>query len=297
MDRRELPCVAPRTKYTACCLVRIRSAFLTLLSIASTMKHIMLLSTLGALALVSCKKQQVQGLENEIAAKEEQIENLEAQVEDLQSTTGSLLGMMSDLSVVNKEGAESIRHSLESLNQQYGYIEDLNRKIQEKDSLNLALVMNLKRSLTDINDDDIQIEIREGVVHVSISDKLLFRSGSAKLGAQAKEVLGSIAAVLNNNQDLDIVVEGHTDDVPMDNECMADNWDLSVKRATAVVRTLTEVHLVSPERLTASGRSEFLPKATNATEEGRRINRRTEIIIAPKLDQFFKMLKPTELVG
>ena len=261
------------------------------------MKHMILFTVLCALALVSCKKQQIQGLENEVAAKEKQIEQLEAQVEDLQSTTGSLLSTMSDLSVVNKEGAESIRQSLQSLNQQYGYIEDLNRKIQEKDSLNLALVMNLKRSLTDINDDDIQVEIREGVVHVSISDKLLFRSGSARLGAQAKEVLGRIAAVLNDNQDLNVVVEGHTDDVPMDNECMQDNWDLSVKRATAVVRTLTEVHYVSPERLTAAGRSEFLPKASNKTQEGRRMNRRTEIIIAPKLDQFFKMLEPPELVG
>ena len=261
------------------------------------MKHIMRITVLCSLALVSCKKQKVLGLENEIAAKEEQIDNLEAQIEDLQSTTGSLLGMMSDLSVVNKEGAESIRQSLESLNQQYGYIENLSKKIQEKDSLNLALVMNLKRSLTDINDDDIQIEIREGVVHVSISDKLLFRSGSASLGSQAKVVLGRIAEVLNQNQDLNVVVEGHTDDVPMDNECMQDNWDLSVKRATAVVRTLTESHLVSPERLTASGRSEYLPKAPNTTEEGRRINRRTEIIIAPKLDQFFKMLGLPDLVG
>ena len=261
------------------------------------MKHTTLILVLCTFALISCKKQKIQGLENEITAKEEQIENLEAQVKDLQSTTSSLLGTMSDLSVVNKEGAESIRQSLQSLNQQYGYIEDLSRQIQEKDSLNLALVMNLKQSLTDINDDDIQIEIREGVVHVSISDKLLFRSGSANLGAQAKKVLGRIAEVLNGNKDLNVVVEGHTDDIPMVNDCVKDNWDLSVKRATAVVRTLTLEHLVSPERLTASGRAEFLPKASNKTQEGRKINRRTEIIIAPKLDQFFKMLEAPKVVG
>ena len=132
---------------------------------------------------------------------------------------------------------------------------------------------------------------------MSISDKLLFRSGSSNLGAQAKEVLGRIASVLNENQDLNVVVEGHTDDVPMVNECMLDNWDLSVKRATAVVRTLTDQHLVSPERLTAAGRSEFLPKDSNATPEGRRTNRRTEIIIAPKLDQFFELLQPSDVPG
>ena len=124
-----------------------------------------------------------------------------------------------------------------------------------------------------------------------------FRSGSANLGAQAKKVLGRIAEVLNGNKDLNVVVEGHTDDIPMVNDCVKDNWDLSVKRATAVVRTLTLEHLVSPERLTASGRAEFLPKASNKTQEGRKINRRTEIIIAPKLDQFFKMLEAPKVVG
>lgn len=261
------------------------------------MKQTILITTLCALALMSCKKQQIQGLENELAAKTDQIEQLEAQVEDLQSTTGSLLDRMADMSVVNKDGAESIRQSLESLNQQYGYIENLSRKIQEKDSLNLVLVMNLKQSLTDLDDEDIQIEIREGVVHVSISDKLLFSSGSARLGAQAQDVLGSISRVLNDKPDLNVVVEGHTDNVPMDNACIQDNWDLSVKRATAVVRTLTTVHNVAPERLTASGRSEFLPRASNGSEEGRRMNRRTEIIIAPNLDQFFKMLEPPKLAG
>lgn len=261
------------------------------------MKHTTLITLLCAVALISCKKQKILGLENELAAKTEQIEQLEAQVEDLQSTTGSLLDRMADMSVINKEGAESIRQSLESLNQQYGYIENLSRKIQEKDSINLVLVMNLKQSLTDLDDEDIQIEIREGVVHVSISDKLLFNSGSARLSPKARAVLGKIARVLNEKPDLNVVVEGHTDNVPMENGCIQDNWDLSVKRATAVVRTLSEIHHVSPERLTASGRADNLPRESNATPEGRRANRRTEIIIAPNLNQFFEMLGPPDLVG
>ena len=261
------------------------------------MKYTSLCALLCVCLLASCKKQEIRSLKSEITTKDDQIEQLRAQVQDLQSTTGSLLDRMADLSVVNKEGAESIRQSLESLSRQYGYIEDLSRKIQEKDSINMALVMNLKRSLTDVNNEDIQIEIREGVVYVSISDKLLFRSGSARLSTQAQSVLGRIAAVLNDNQDLNVVVEGHTDSVPIDNTCMEDNWDLSVKRATSVVRTLSQAYSVAPERLTASGRAEYAPKASNDMESGRSLNRRTEIIIAPKLDQFFKMLEPQELVG
>jgi chemotaxis protein MotB len=232
------------------------------------------------------------GLKTELEAKNVQIEQLQGQVDNLQSTTGSLLDRMADLSVISKDGSESIKQSLETLSRQYGFIQDLTQKIQSKDSLNMALVMNLKQSLTDLNDEDVQVEIREGVVHVSISDKMLFSSGSARLSQNASRVLGKLAHVLNNNQDLNVVVEGHTDNVPMGGSCMSDNWDLSVLRATSVVRALTKQYQVAPERLTASGRSEYAPKEENSTAEGRSINRRTEIVIAPKLDQFFKMLEP-----
>ncbi len=178
---------------------------------------------------------------------------------------------------------------------QYSHIKDLNTRIQAKDSLNLALVMNLKRSLTDINDEDVQIEVRGGKVHVSISDKLLFRSGSSKLSSRAEEVLDKIAMVINDHSDLDILVEGHTDDVPIENSCIEDNWDLSAKRATAVVRTLQKEYYVDPQRLIAAGRSEYVPKEDNSTAEGRSKNRRTEIVIMPQLDQFFKLLETPAL--
>jgi len=252
------------------------------------------LTFISCLLLISCGKKE---LKAELEAKNAQVTQLEKQVETLQSTTGSLLDRMADLSVVNKEGAESIKHSLETLSKQYGFIEDLTQKIQTKDSINLALVMNLKRSLTDVNDEDVKIEIREGVVYVSISDKMLFASGSAKINRTADRVLSKLASVLNNNQDLGIVVEGHTDNVPMGGECIADNWDLSVLRATSVVRAMTKQYGVAPERLTASGHGEFMPKADNTTTEGRSANRRTEIIIAPRLDQFFKMVEPEGVVN
>lgn len=239
----------------------------------------------------SCNKKKITALETELELKEEQVKQLESQLNHLQKTNTSLLDRMSDLSIVNKAGAESIQQSLENMTQQYSFIEDLTTKIQSKDSLNLALIMNLKRSLSDINDDDVQVEVRGGVVYVSISDKLLFRSGSSRVTSKAEEVLGKIATVINDHVDLNVMVEGHTDDVPIANSCMEDNWDLSVKRATSVVRVLTEDYYVDPQRLTAAGRSEYIPKAENDDSEGRSLNRRTEIIMTPKLDQFFQLME------
>ena len=184
---------------------------------------------------------------------------------------------------------------LESISQQYSFIQDLTTKIQSKDSLNLALVMNLKRSLADINDEDVQVEVKGGVVYVSISDKLLFRSGSSRITSQAEKVLAKLANVINDHDDLNVLVEGHTDDVPINNSCMEDNWDLSVLRATSIVRVLQEEYYVDPERLTAAGRSSYVPKVDNATDQGRSKNRRTEIIMTPKLDQFFELLEYPKL--
>lgn len=245
--------------------------------------------------LSSCNKAKVKELEKDLTFKTEKVKQLEEQVSYLKQTNNSLLDRMSDLSIVSKTGAESIKKSLEGMTQQYDYIQNLNSKIQTKDSLNLALVMNLKRSLTDINDDDVQIEIRGGKVHVSISDKLLFRSGSSTLSTQAKRVLEKIATVLNDHSDLDVMVEGHTDNQPMSGGCITDNWDLSTKRATSVVRTLQDDHYVDPERLIAAGRSEFSPIDDNQSADGRSANRRTEIVILPKLDQFFKLMESPEL--
>ncbi len=243
----------------------------------------------------ACNKGKIKELEKELKFKTDKVTELEEQVDYLKSTNSSLLDRMSDLSIVSKTGAESIKKSLENMTQQYGYIQDLTSKIQSKDSLNLALVMNLKRSLTDIDDDDVQVEIRGGKVHVSISDKMLFRSGSATLNTEAKRVLDKIANVLNDHYELDVMVEGHTDNQPINTSCIADNWDLSAKRATSVVRSLQDDYYVDPERLIAAGRSEFIPRADNNTAEGRSTNRRTEIVIMPKLDQFFKLLESPEV--
>ncbi|MCU0469924.1 MAG: OmpA family protein [Arcicella sp.] len=226
----------------------------------------------------------------DIESKAKQIKALEDQIEYLKKTNTNLLDRMSDLSIVSKAGAESIKKSLETLNDQSKYIKDLNSSVQRKDSLNLALVMTLKRSLSDINDDDVTVEVKKGVVYISISDKMLFQSGSALINQRAEVVLEKVSKVVNDHKELDILVEGHTDNVPISTGCIADNWDLSAKRATSVVRLLQTKFGVAPERMTAGGRSEYVPKEANATDAGRKLNRRTEIIVTPKLDQFFQML-------
>lgn len=229
--------------------------------------------------------------QNELTNANSRIGILEKENEYLKTTNTSLLDRLSDLSVISQSGAENIKKSLETLNEQNKYIKDLTGRMQAKDSMNLALVVNLKRSLSDVNDEDVTVEVKKGVVYISLSDKMLFQSGSYNIQARAETVLGKIAKVVNDHKELDILVEGHTDNVPISTACLKDNWDLSAMRATAVVRSLQKKYGVAPERMTAGGRSEFVPKSANATADGKSLNRRTEIVILPKLDQFFQLLE------
>lgn len=228
----------------------------------------------------------------DLESQKGKIKDMEDQLEYLKKTNTNLLDRLADLSVLSQSSAESIKKSLEAINEQSKYIKDLNTNIQRKDSLNLTLVSNLKRSMSDVNDQDVNIEVKKGVVYISLSDKMLFKSGSSKINTQAETVLGKIAQVVNDHKELEILVEGHTDNVPIATDCVEDNWDLSVKRSTAIVRLLQSKYNVAPERMTAGGRSEYVPKSSNETADGRSINRRTEIIILPKLDQFFQLAAP-----
>jgi chemotaxis protein MotB len=215
---------------------------------------------------------------------------LSSQVDYLKQNSNQVLGALQDMSVLSAKQAESIQQSLQNISQKDFYIQNLQSAIARKDSINMVLVMNLKGSLDDINDKDINIKVEKGVVYIDISDKLLFNSGKYEVTENARKVLGKVAKVLNAYPDIEFMVEGHTDTVPIYTDCMADNWDLSVKRATSVVRILQTQYNISPSRMTASGHSEFIPLASNATAEGRALNRRTRIIILPQLDQFFKLL-------
>lgn len=230
--------------------------------------------------------------QNDLTSKNARVKELEEQLDYMKKNNNALLDRMSDLSVISREGAESIKKSMDVMYSQGNYIRDLNTSIQRKDSLNMALVMNLKRSLQDVSDEDVQVEVRKGVVYVSLSDKMLFNSGSFNITPQAETVLGKVARILNDYKEIEILVEGHTDTVPFQSGNLADNWDLSVKRATSVVRTLQNKYGVAASRMIAGGRGEYLPKVDNTTKENRSLNRRTEIIITPKLDQFFNLYTP-----
>lgn len=251
------------------------------------MKYTIYFLILMPILFGSCKKKQ-------LAMKDEQITQLKEQVDNLKHTNNNLLDRMADMSIINRTGAESIKKSIENISSQYEFIEDLTEKVHAKDSVNLQLVMNLKRSLSNINDKDVNVEVRGGVVHVSIADKLLFASGSSRINPEAKRILGKIASVINDHSQLEINVEGHTDNIPSNFECINDNWDLSVMRATSIIRSLQVEYDVNPERLVASGRGEFYPVGTNETNAGRALNRRTEIVIQPRLDQFFELLERPE---
>ena len=184
-----------------------------------------------------------------------------------------------------------MERSLESLKEKDLTIRKLQDAVTRRDSVNLALVQSLKGVLGNLDDEDIEVSVEKGVVYVNISDKLLFKSGSYAITDRAKEVLGKVAKVVNNKPDFEFLVEGHTDTDPISRNGIKDNWDLSVLRATAVVRLLQDDFGVDPKRMTAGGRSEYVPVASNDTAEGKARNRRTRIVVLPKIDQFYNMIE------
>lgn len=171
------------------------------------------------------------------------------------------------------------------------YIKQLVSTSQRNDSLNLALSNKLKRSLDNVADQDVQVKVLKGVVMISLSDKMLYTTGSYNISPAAQEVLGKVAKVINDYDKYSVLIQGNTDNVPLNGtSCLKDNWDLSALRATAVARVLQTQYNVDPARITAGGNSEYQPKTTNMSVSGRAENRRTEIIIMPKLDEFMKLM-------
>ena len=242
------------------------------------------------------EKKDLQGSKKELMLRNEQIADLKAQINDLKAMRDKQLDQVGDLTVLSKSANENITNTLRQLESKDEYIRMIQAAKTKADSINLALAVNLKGALKDgIMDDDINVEVDKTVVFVNLSDKMLYNSGSSNLTPKANEVLGKIATVLKGRDDLEVMVEGYTDDVPISNSCMKDNWDLSVKRATSVVRLLHEKYDVDPNKLIAAGRGEYNAISSNETAEGRKANRRTRIIILPKLDQFYDLLDPTKV--
>jgi len=226
------------------------------------------------------------------ALSDAEIESLNKQIAFLKENNTQALKQLQDLSVISSSQAESIKKSMENIGAKDSYIQDLQASLARKDSLNMALVMNLKGAIGNLDDKDINIKVDKGVVYIDISDKLLFKSGSYDITDNAKTVLGKVAAVLKAQPDIEFMVEGHTDNVAFSKGVLQDNWDLSVKRATSVVRVLQNQYGLDPAHIAAAGRGEYKPVADNSTPDGKAANRRTRIVILPQLDQFFKLLEP-----
>ena len=235
---------------------------------------------------------QKSSLENDKENLNTRIADLNKQIDFLKTNNTTVLRQLQDLSVVSSSQADNIKKSLDNIGAKDAYIQDLQSAMARKDSLNLALVMNLKGAVGNMEDQDINIKVDKGVVYIDISDKLLFKSGKYEVSSQAKAVLGKVAAVLKNQSDIEFMVEGHTDNVAYRNGALLDNWDLSVKRATSVVRILQKEYGLDPKKMAAAGRGEYNPIAENNSAENKAINRRTRIVILPQLDQFFQLLEP-----
>lgn len=228
--------------------------------------------------------------------REEQIQDLKDQIQDIRNQRDKQLEQVGDMTVLSQSANDNIKETLSQLEQKDGYIQLLQNAKSKADSVNLALAVNLQSVLVDgIRDNDIEVKVDKTVVFVNLSDKMLYQSGSSTLTPRANEVLGKIAQIIQSRPGLEVMVEGYTDNVPMRSSCITDNWDLSVKRSTAVVRALQTNYGIDPNRLIAAGRGEYNALASNDTPEGRSTNRRTRIIILPKLDEFYDLLNPNNV--
>ncbi|WP_367752871.1 flagellar motor protein MotB [Flavobacterium sp. WC2430] len=216
---------------------------------------------------------------------------LTATVAGLKDHNQTLINTSKDMTILTTKGAENIEKALESIKEKDLKISRMQDALTKKDSVTLAVVTSLK-SAVGISDPDIEINVEKGVVFISIADKLLFKTGSYDVTDKAKAVLAKVAKVVNDKPDFECMVEGHTDSVPyIGNGVLLDNWDLSVKRSTSIIRVLTNQLGVKPEQLIAAGRSSYVPLVANDTAENRARNRRTRIVVLPKIDQFYEMIE------
>ncbi|MEL0650041.1 OmpA family protein [Algibacter sp. TI.3.09] len=268
------------------------------------MKKVLLLSLSAMLLLSSCvtkkqftdleaKQKETQDLLNSAtvklnscledrAAATAKATVLESQVNDLRKNNDNL-------QILSAKGASSIEKTLESIKEKELKITRLQDAMTKKDSMTLALVTSLKREVG-INDPDIEVNVEKGVVFISIADKLLFQSGSYNVTTRAKEVLAKVAKVINSKPDFEAMIEGHTDSQSYQKGVLLDNWDLSVKRSTSIIRVLQDLG-VNPGQLIAAGRSSYVPLVDNNTAENRAKNRRTRVVVLPKIDQFYDMIE------
>ena len=216
---------------------------------------------------------------------------LSATVAGLRENNQTLINSSKDMAILSTKGAENVEKALESIKEKDLKITRMQDALTKKDSVTLAVITSLK-SAVGISDPDIEINVDKGVVFISISDKMLFKSGSYNVTDKAKGVLAKVAKVVNDKPTFECMVEGHTDNIPYSGSGdLLDNWDLSVKRSTSIVRVLTQELKVNPAQLIAAGRSSYIPLVANDSAENRARNRRTRIVVLPKIDEFYDMIE------
>ena len=225
----------------------------------------------------------VTSLEEQLAAQKQALQDQKAAYSRLQKTL--------DQSVANaQQNNISIDKLVDQINESNQYIRHLVEVKSKSDSLNMVLTNNLTRSLSKEELKEVDVQVLKGVVYISLADNMLHKSGSYEINSRAEETLSKIAKIIMDYKDYDVLIEGNTDNVPISRENIRNNWDLSCLRASSVVQYLQNHYGVDPKRLTAGGRGEFNPIATNDTEVGKQRNRRTQIIITPKLDEFMDLI-------
>lgn len=273
--------------------------------------RITILAGLPLLLAVSCvpKKKlleaesRVDRLQNDSTRFENSVAQLQNEKTALEADIKRLNSDKANLAADSKRSQDALNEQLRLQSMELGEKEkelqaraerlrDLQERVDRQNQLMEGIRKKVADALVNFKSDQLSVSVKDGKVYVSLSENLLFKSGSAYMGKQGREALGTLAEVLKENQDINVLIEGHTDSLKMGaNAAFKDNWELSVERATAIVRLLATDYDVNPDRLIASGRADTSPIATNKTKEGRAKNRRTEIILSPKLDELYQILE------
>lgn len=231
-----------------------------------------------------------QECESALSAANSRISSLEDRLAAERTNLAALQASLDKCLTSTSQGNVNISKLVDEIKSSNQYIQHLVNTKNKSDSLNMVLTNNLTRSLSREELRDVDVQVLKGVVYISLSDNMLYRSGSYEISDQADDILNKIAKIIKDYHDYDVLIEGNTDNVPISRENIRNNWDLSTLRASSVVQALQNKYGVSPKRLTAGGRGEYNPIASNDTESGRAKNRRTQIIITPKLDQFMELI-------
>ena len=268
-------------------------------------KSIFMMSLVSVLLLTSCASKKdlaacqeenkalqtnYQNTKEQLAASTTRVASLEEQIAELRKANETLQASL-DKSLTNtSQNNVSIEKLVDQINESNQYIRHLVEVKSKSDSLNIVLTNNLTRSLSKEELKEVDVQVLKGVVYISLADNMLYKSGSYEINDRAAETLSKIAKIIKDYRDYDVLIEGNTDDVPIKRENIRNNWDLSCLRASSVVQALQNNYGVDPKRLTAGGRGEYNPLQPNTTEVGKQRNRRTQIIITPKLDEFMDLI-------